>query len=82
MSLLGGNIVSKVRSHGCLWGCGKGLPALLCCQVFQSNLYLLDLEKSKPAPQKHCACALLMSEELLQLCTGLREEIIQCKVSP
>lgn len=43
-------------------------------RVSEQSVYLLGFENGEPVPQKHCVnVKLLMSEQLLQLCSGKAE---------
>lgn len=84
MSLLGGNSCQHGLESPVSLGPWRGAAsAAVLPRVSEQSVCLLGFENSEPAPQKHCVnVKLLMSEKLLQLCSGLREEIIWCKVSP
>lgn len=58
-------------------GHGKGLPVLLGCHVLQSGQSACWALKTVSLLLRKCVKVKLpVSEKLLQLCSGLREEII------
>lgn len=80
MSLLDGNSCQHgLESLVSLGPRQEAARAAVLPRVSEQSVHLLGFESIEPAPQKHCVnVKLLMSGKF---CSGLREEIIWCKVS-
>ena len=83
MALLGGNSCQCGLESPVSLGLQQGAAsAALLPRVPEQSVYLWALKTVSLLLRNTVNVELLMSKKLLQLCSGLRGEIVWCKVSP